>query len=69
LVDTCEMTPSKPLARRLPDPDDEPFLEVAAGGNAILTTGNLRHHPAAARADVLVQSPLEVLEELRKTGG
>lgn len=34
-----------PLPERLPDPDDEPFLEVARAAGAILVTGNKRHFP------------------------
>lgn len=36
-----------PFAHSLPDPDDEPFLEVAlAGQAACLVTGNQKHFPA-----------------------
>ncbi|MDR1187072.1 MAG: putative toxin-antitoxin system toxin component, PIN family [Bifidobacteriaceae bacterium] len=34
----------------LPDPDDEPFAEVADWTGAWLVTGNLRHYPGLARA-------------------
>jgi predicted nucleic acid-binding protein len=38
--------PSSPLPRSLPDPDDEPFLEVAiAGRSTCLVTGNHAHFP------------------------
>ena len=56
----------RPLSSRLPDPDDEPFLEVAASCVAPLVTGNLRHYPASARAGVEVESPAEFLERLRR---
>src|ERR1700733_5562204 len=37
---------ARPLAVRLPDPDDEPFLEVAlAGAVRCLITGNGKHYP------------------------
>lgn len=53
-------------ALSLPDPDDEPFLAVAAAAGAILVTGNLRHFPAARRGGVVVMSPREFLEALRR---
>ena len=55
-----------PLAARLPDPDDLPFLEVAAAAGAILVTGNARHFPKAACKGVTVVSPKEFLELLRR---
>jgi predicted nucleic acid-binding protein len=49
---------AKLLVERLPDPDDEPFLEVAiAGGADALVTGNLRHFPAKSAQGVRVISP------------
>ena len=56
-----------PLSARLPDPDDLPFLEVAAAAEAILVTGNSRHFPRKACGDVRVISPQEFLQVLRKT--
>lgn len=55
-----------PLTVALPDPDDLPFLEVAASGHAILVTGNRRHFPKAATGTVRVLSPAECLEALRE---
>lgn len=55
-----------PLPVGLPDPDDLPFLEVAASGHAILVTGNRRHFPKAATGTVRVLSPAECLEALRE---
>ncbi|MGM0366589.1 MAG: PIN domain-containing protein [Actinomycetota bacterium] len=41
------LTAAKPLARRLPDEDDEPFLEVALASEAqYLVVENLQHSPA-----------------------
>lgn len=61
------VTTGKPLAKRLPDPDDEPFLEVALGGEAQhLITGNLKHYPTKKREGMLVVSPAEFLEIYRK---
>ena len=43
-----ETVTAPPLAVELPDPDDLPFVEMAAAGRAdALVTGNLRHYPAA----------------------
>jgi uncharacterized protein len=53
-----------PLAVRLPDADDLPFLEVAAAGRAYaLVTGNVRHFvPVQGSHPVRVVSPREALE-------
>ena len=56
-----------PLPVRLPDPDDAPFLEVAAATESILVTGTTRHFPKKARAGVVVLSPAELLELLRQS--
>lgn len=53
----------RPLAVRLPDPDDQPFLEVALSGNVqCLVTGNGKHYPAETRQGVEVLSPREFIE-------
>jgi len=66
-IEACgHVTTGKPLAKRLPDSDDEPFLEVALGGEAhFLVTGNLRHYPAKERRGMRVVSPAEFLEICR----
>ncbi|HKI02956.1 MAG TPA: PIN domain-containing protein [Thermoanaerobaculia bacterium] len=57
---------ARPLAVRLPDPDDEPFLEIAlAGGAQCLVTGNIKHYPADARHGVEVISPRSFIELYR----
>ena len=57
------------LSHRLPDPDDEAFLEVALAGKARhLVTGNLRHFPPGNRQGVCVVSPREFLKEYRRAG-
>ena len=57
---------SEGLPGRLPDPADEPFLEVAvAAGAEFLVTGNLRHFPARLRHGVAVVSPRAFLDALR----
>ncbi len=51
------------LAISLPDPDDEPFLEIAlAGGVQCLVTGNMKHYPAGARSGMEVLSPRSFIE-------
>lgn len=61
------VTTGKPLAKRLPDPDDEPFLEVALAGEAqYLVTGNLKHYPAKKRQGLRIVSPSEFLEIYRQ---
>lgn len=67
-IEACGyVTTGKPLAKRLPDSDDEPFLEIALGGEAhYLVTGNLKHYPAKKRQGMRVVSPNEFLEIYRK---
>jgi len=56
-----------PLPQNLPDPDDEPFLEVAlAGGAEYLVTGNIRHYPKDCCRGMKVVSPGEFVEVYRK---
>lgn len=56
-----------PLRKSLPDPDDEPFLEVAIGARtACLVTGNLAHFPAGRRQGITVLSPREFMTYYRK---
>jgi len=66
---TSEVVAAQPLALRLPDIDDEPFLEVASACAAeCLVTGNSAHFPPDARAGVTVLSPAEFLERVRSRG-
>lgn len=61
-----EVVASSPLEARLPDADDEAFLEVAlACGADCLVTGNRGHFPPAARAGVVVLTPAEFAEQVR----
>ena len=58
-----ELVSVRPLPVRLPDPDDEPFLEVAAAAMAeFLVTGNLKHFPHDRRQGVRVVTPREFLD-------
>jgi putative PIN family toxin of toxin-antitoxin system len=56
----------KPLGVHLPDPDDEPFLEVAIAGKVeAIVTGNKRHFPRKEYKGVRILSPAEFLEASR----
>ena len=51
-----------PLTHSLPDPDDEPFLEVTLASQAVfLVTGNQKHFPAERCREANVISPDEFL--------
>jgi len=61
-----EMVAAGPLPVRLPDEDDEPFLEVAfACGADCLVTGNLAHFPEDTREGVTILSPAGFVEHYR----
>jgi putative PIN family toxin of toxin-antitoxin system len=52
-----------PLKFRLPDPEDESFLEVALAGKApAIVTGNKRHFPKKEYGGTKILSPAEFLE-------
>jgi uncharacterized protein len=58
---------SVPLFTPLPDPDDEPFLEIAISGNAdYLVTGNAIHFPSELCQGVKVVSPSDFLKRAVK---
>lgn len=58
---------SAPLSASLPDPDDEPFLEIAISANAdYLVTGNAVHFPPELRQGVKVVSPSDFLKRVVK---
>jgi uncharacterized protein len=53
---------SSPLSYSLPDPDDEPFLEVVVAGGAVcLVTGNQAHFPPNRCQGVTVLSRTDFL--------
>jgi putative PIN family toxin of toxin-antitoxin system len=57
----------RPSRHELPDRSDEPFLEAAlAADDLTLVTGNAKHYPKSKRDGVLVLSPAEFLDLLRK---
>jgi putative PIN family toxin of toxin-antitoxin system len=58
--------PATPLKKRLPDQDDEPFLEIAiAGRAACLITGNKSHFPRHSRQGIKILSPSEFIDYYR----
>ena len=66
LVFASETVAAEPLPVRLPDRDDEPFLEVASACEAdCLVTGNLAHYPVDGRAGINVLSPAQFMERYR----
>ncbi len=58
---------SSPLSNSLPDPGDQPFLEVAVAGRAAcLVTGNHAHFPPKLCKGIKVFSPRDFLTLYRK---
>ena len=56
-----------PLARPLPDKDDNPFLEVAlSAGAACLVTGNVKHFPKRCLGGMAVLSPQQFIEKIKE---
>jgi uncharacterized protein len=63
LVEEGLAVAAAPSPMRLPDPDDEPFLEVALAARAeILVTGNKKHFPKGDYGGVKIRSPEKFLE-------
>jgi putative PIN family toxin of toxin-antitoxin system len=60
-----QVAAAPPCPTPLPDPDDEPFLAVAAATGSLLVTGNLKHYPRRARAGVSVLTPRQLVDKLR----
>ena len=55
-----------PLKKPLPDPDDEPFLEIAVSAKAAcLITGNRVHFPKKSCQGVKIVSPSEFIDLYR----
>ena len=62
-----QIVASSPLSDLLPDPGDQPFLEVAVAGQAVcLVTGNHAHFPPNLCQGVKVFSPSDFLTFYRK---
>ena len=58
---------SSPLSGPLPDPDDEPFLEVAlSSGIEHLVTGNHAHFPPELCRGIKVLSPSDFLNHYKR---
>jgi len=58
---------ASPLPAALPDPDDEPFLEIALTcGAEYLITGNRAHFPDDLCQGVVVASPAQFMESYRE---
>lgn len=65
LKDSGLLVTTFPLNIHLPDPDDEPFLEVAmAQPGIMLITGNKKHFPPNACGLITVYSPAEFMSYL-----
>ena len=53
-----------PLSAHLPDPDDEPFLEVAISGKAeCLITGNVTHYPMRSKRMMRILTPRQFINK------
>jgi len=65
LRDCGEWVVARPMAIRLPDPDDLPFIEAAAESSALLVTGNRKHFPKKSVGRVQVVSPVQLLAMMR----
>jgi uncharacterized protein len=62
-----QIVASSPLSDLLPDPGDQPFLEVAVAGRVVcLVTGNHVHFPSKLCQGVKVVSPSGFLTFYRK---
>ncbi|MYN64613.1 MAG: putative toxin-antitoxin system toxin component, PIN family [Acidobacteria bacterium] len=63
-VDTfgMQVVGAAPWSAGLPDPDDAPFLAVAAATGSVVVTGNLRHYPPRGRRDVVVLTPRQFVD-------
>ena len=62
-----QIVASSPLSHSLPDPDDEPFLEIAlTGGAEYLITGNHAHYPHDLCKGAGVLSPADFLKHYSK---
>jgi len=71
LLDNIEhsghLVASSPLSNPLPDPGDQPFLEVAIAGQAVcLVTGNHAHFPSKLCQGIKVFSTKDFLTFYRK---
>jgi predicted nucleic acid-binding protein len=56
-----------PLPATLPNPDDQPFWEVAVEAAAPLITGNLKHFPTDVCIGIEVLTPTTSIERWRSS--
>lgn len=67
IMQYSQIVSGSPLKHSLPDPDDEPFLEVAIAGKVkTLITGNKVHYPSASRGGIKIVSPAEFIDLFRE---
>ena len=63
---TGQSAASSPLPHRLPDKDDEMFLEVAlSAGARCLVTGNMKHYPEKLRMGMRIMTPAQFMSFYR----
>ena len=63
----AETFSTTPLSESLPDPDDDPFMEIAISAKVdCLVTGNLKHFPERCRFGIQVFSPREFLNYFKE---
>jgi uncharacterized protein len=55
-----------PWPEPLPDPDDAPFLAIAAWVGCPLVTGNMRHFPARAQGGDVVLTPRQLVDRFAR---
>lgn len=61
------LVPSRPLGLHLPDPDDEPFVEVAvAAGCKAVVTGTTKHFAAVKGLSVRIMTPAAYVERMSR---
>lgn len=67
-IEHCgHLVATSPVPNLLPDPGDQPFLEVAVSGQAVcLVTGNQAHFPANKCQGITILSPSEFLTFYRR---
>ena len=53
------------MVRKLPDPDDAPFLECARAAGVPLVTGNVRHFPKSIARDTAILTPTQFVASFR----
>jgi putative PIN family toxin of toxin-antitoxin system len=53
------------MVRKLPDPDDAPFLECARAAGVPLVTGNVRHFPKSIARDTAILTPTQFVASSR----